>query len=972
MRDIALALALLLLVGPAAAQTTVDEQVPVPVPEVIELPAGVSLISAPLDAGTGLARDAFGAIEPEWPLFFGWDAAAQEFTEPEDSMLSMGAGFWYWAPAPTTLLVAGQPYRSITHHTMLSMGAGFWYWAPAPTTLLVAGQPYRSITHHTRDTYPGWHLFGVPYSQGVGWTGLRLYASGNPVGLETAEELGWVRMPVLSQWGSAWQALEPGQPFEPGHAYWLRTTVPLSVRLEPGPTSMEDAGTSVREVAANVGDGQANVSTEAIGLVGETLQGMAEVAALVAEGNYVAAAAKGIGVILCLSHDGLSQPDDGLAEKLTALDTKMDRLLDEMEAISSQLANLENQVEIVKDTIAVNRLNDKVEAADLWLDSFYNNPKLAAKTLTWARWAMADCNTAADVCRNATTVSSLNKFRELWYRSPFKLGDAKDKLADPSNDFLVSWSYSVLGYYELAPYKAGGMDAHQIVRALHNTMIEDPTTNPLMAFQDRLFREGQCFGDTTATACDLYTDVYLPLEAYFQKVVAAQTALVEALVEAASVRAQVDPDHFANDPKAILSDFNDQLAAEAEIFVRTAEQIALYRAADGRFDWSSFDTTDAAQLLARADFVAMRLIGHAYDPNRDKPELNPPWPEKGVVGRIFYSVDEPTSTTTRGVCAYPNVWMCTDLLEAPKTLREVTGSWPYLVWTASGDTAIGTPSRKWRVRRLQPQELPVGGYIVISAVPARGWAGLVVAYYDDSYLADSGKLNPTGKRVLPFGSFVGLEGKLGTWALASPRTTWKMSGNTSNDLYRLVQSGTDTGATVRVTFEDSGYFLRNKIDWSDLAQVSLQESSTSPAFSEFTHIRVSWPSVLTAKLHASPSSDHWQWGDHTPNYFRTFQQELGLVDSDGNLVQNGSLVSRPCGGSPFNDCDKSWGMGGPGTWTSKHLFVTPGKTYTLRATYSGEVWSGDLDLPWWQWHYTPSGDSMVLWQPLNPVITLVR
>lgn len=44
----------------------------------LNLPAGVSLISAPLNTGQTLARDAFLGLPPAWPLFFGWDSARQD------------------------------------------------------------------------------------------------------------------------------------------------------------------------------------------------------------------------------------------------------------------------------------------------------------------------------------------------------------------------------------------------------------------------------------------------------------------------------------------------------------------------------------------------------------------------------------------------------------------------------------------------------------------------------------------------------------------------------------------------------------------------------------------------------------------------------------------------------------------------------------------------------------------------------
>lgn len=208
---ISLAIGIALLGGNAAAQTgdfggpllaapaaTGDSQ---PLPYVLRLPAGVSLISSPLDAGSGPAIDAFIGIDGDVPLLFEWDSSTQRFLAPENSMLSAGAGYWYYAPAPSTLLIFGQPYGL--------------------------------FTHLTRDVVPGWHLFGVPFTAGIDWTGVHLYASGNPIGLETARELGWIGSDILTMQGSRWEVHPTGAPFEPGAAYWMRTTVPLSIRAAP-------------------------------------------------------------------------------------------------------------------------------------------------------------------------------------------------------------------------------------------------------------------------------------------------------------------------------------------------------------------------------------------------------------------------------------------------------------------------------------------------------------------------------------------------------------------------------------------------------------------------------------------------------------------------------------------------------------------------------------------------------------------
>src|ERR1039458_490772 len=51
----------------------------------LNLLAGVSLISAPLDTGQGLARDAFLGLPPQYPLFFGWDPDTQDWVSGDRS-----------------------------------------------------------------------------------------------------------------------------------------------------------------------------------------------------------------------------------------------------------------------------------------------------------------------------------------------------------------------------------------------------------------------------------------------------------------------------------------------------------------------------------------------------------------------------------------------------------------------------------------------------------------------------------------------------------------------------------------------------------------------------------------------------------------------------------------------------------------------------------------------------------------------
>ncbi len=441
--------------------------------------------------------------------------------------------------------------------------------------------------------------------------------------------------------------------------------------------------------------------------------------------------------------------------------------------------------------------------------------------------------------------------------------------------------------------------------------------------------------------------------------------------------AQVLPAQHSGDSATAMSHFERQLSEEVEMFLRVAEHIALYRAADGRFDWSTFDTTDAAQVLARADFVAMRLIGHAYDPHRPDPTLNPPWPRQGVVGRVFYTVDVPQSVTdtltrevwcrSKGACAN---------LSLASSLNPAYGSWPYLWWKRDGDTAIGTPSKAWKVRRITPVNLPVGEYYVKSAVPFHNMAGLVVAFYDDAYKVAPVGVDTPDTRALPFGSFVGIEGNLGTWALARDRMQWSMGGGNDNDIHAFGVEATDFATTVEVHFKDVWDWIMQSGDWSQSVKVRLPADQAT--YGEFGRAKVFWPTQYFMSLEAVVSTDHWkQCGRCIPYYYEMLRLELRLEGSDGSTVHNGSYTLNPCGGDPFNKCDAGATIGGSGTWTSYPLALTTDQTYTLRAAYSDHARAGFQSFHGCaggecMWHWRPVESSFFKWYLLYPNITLVK
>src|SRR5664279_5397800 len=79
----------------------------------LNLQAGTSLISAPLNSGQALARDTFQGLPPDWPLFWGWNSASQSWLTGDQAPMTLTGGFEVYVPTPTTVVVAGQPYDSV-------------------------------------------------------------------------------------------------------------------------------------------------------------------------------------------------------------------------------------------------------------------------------------------------------------------------------------------------------------------------------------------------------------------------------------------------------------------------------------------------------------------------------------------------------------------------------------------------------------------------------------------------------------------------------------------------------------------------------------------------------------------------------------------------------------------------------------------------------------------------------------------
>src|SRR5579872_1162222 len=782
--------------GPRAyAQDTPPTAPAAPQYYTLNLPAGASLISSPLDTGTGQAVDTFLGLPPQYPLFFGWSSNSQAWISSAEAPAGLAHGYWVYLPTPTTLVVAGQPFSSFT-----------------------------SVNTHLE---PGWHLFGVPFEEGVGWKDFKLYASGNPISLDTAINIGWIDSQVTTLQGSELQSQTVGQPLLPGMAYWVHATVPLQLRADrpPGtsPASTTDPSPNSPSLTAATSSSSSGDSTGStvmgwLSTIAGFLGDVAKGAVAATEGNWATASFDWAGGAFGLIEYGLNPGAPDSSSQLTTMETQLDGLIGDVSAIQGQIADLNNSIAGLTNYIySTNALGTNLKYAETWLKSYYTDQTLALQSRNWARWYLAGCipQTPNPVypgscpeASNPVTQSNVGTFQKNYIAHPGFLNLTGGQLPVASDDFPLWWAYSVLGNQSLIPvYSVNGTKAGDFVSAIYTGLTDSSTgPNALMAYMKQIFsQDAKCNSDvsnsTPNASCDLLNDIYLPTEAYFVQVLGDQTQLAEAVVEADNVLAEKFPNTSTYSNAASLymdgpGGFNQQVNDEVEAFLEVAEQIALYRAADGTQDWNTFGSSDAGQLLARADFVAAQL---GRQPDASNPNLAPPWPVSGVVGRVFYTSPatnpEPPlqANQTRSVCAYvsANQANCSNpvaqISENVSSLATLTGNWPYLLWSTStsGKTtfATGTPNTKWKMQRLTPLSLraPVAGqdavtYVVDSTVAARLGANLTVATYDPTTYTSEAAGTAGG---VVFGSLNGIEGPIGKYGLSLGQSPWATTGPTT-------------------------------------------------------------------------------------------------------------------------------------------------------------------------------------------------
>jgi hypothetical protein len=928
--------AAVLLTGNAAAQQIGPETGP-PLPDLadvsdtdyqlvlLDVPAGINLISSPLDTGLVPVREAFDGVGWDWPYFFEWAPSNQEFLAPGDAPLTPSAGYWYYTPAPNTLVIFGEPYHPLSNLTM--------------------------------DIVPGWHLVGVPFLEGIDWQDVRLYAAGNPVGLETAMDLGWIGPSILTMVGSEWQEHLAGQPFEPGLSYWIRTTVPLSLRA-----TGSVAATSLPDLP----QGTVTVVTKFISKVATGVVDMVKLGKDVAQGKLKEGGFSGKGAVFGIANAAITRYRyNTIMDDLNVMDQKLDELLFDMGEIEGQLLSVEGAIDGLTNYIYfTSKLGPPQANAESWLDVYYDKTSEVKQSYNWGRWSTAGCDLSQSTCDNEVTDESTAIFNKQNVLHP-----ENDPPLHVTDNFYLWWAYSVLGTQAafVPPYTAGGDTADLIVDKIYQGITNDAGTgqNALYAYMKWLFDSSACKYDVSANDCDLYAQVYEPFEAYFQQLIADQVNLVQAIIDAFTVLASTEENQTTGTYDTAISDyltaanggFVHQLAHEAEVFLQVAEQIALYRAADNRFDWGTFGTTDAGQLLARADFVAAQL---AAPSGSDAPW---PWPP-GVTGRIFYTQQHTLPPSVFHQACLEGTTTCTTLTEvAPDYAVQrdgtnaVTGDWPYLQWIVPNDVdaAVGTPTQTWQIRRLERQLLAAGSYQVARenaeyfSQDSRN-AKLIVAEYGSDY---SNPPTDPADAVL-FGSFNALEGM----GFVSYRS---LTDGQDDSLHDFNWSLDADSTTMSVTYKQDNAHKQG--NWYQRDYFQLQGLSDS-----HNKVRIRWPATISIGVAAQVLGGTNCVG----SYYEGLAQSLKVLEPDNDVVQGTDNLWNLCGTSAFLKCNKSYlDRNGPMRMETESLTLKPDVRYQLRAHFNDDIY-GYTGTYTWACVWGPTPGSKVTWTLFNPTFTLTK
>jgi hypothetical protein len=708
----------------------------------------------------------------------------------------------------------------------------------------------------------------------------------------------------------------------------------------------------------------------------------------------------GTGAVFALANMAVSTYRyNNIMDELNSMDAKVDELLTDMAAVQNQLANIENMILNLSDWIKKEvALGVHLMDAESWIELYYSNPSKTGGSYNWACWQLADCpdvntiecvnsacvggdtpgsactnNSDCYSCTSAVTDKNVQLFNSNYYTA-INADPPKDPPDLATENFYLWWAYSVNQKGDLPPFMVNGNTAEVIVQQIHDGMVpkQATDTNGLLAFMQNVFTESGCKNDVTA--CNLYEEVYGPLESYFQQVITSQITLVQAIVESYAELASFYQTNHPSNPHTwdsavsnYMTSFQQMLSQEAESFVEVAEQIALYRAADGRFDWSSFSKSDAAQVLARADFLAARLVGSATG----KPWAWPP----GVTGRIFYTEQQTVpSATVHNACKDTT---CTTLTEAAPMPQDLacktnsnypgqcllTGDWPYLQWSApdSNNVVTGTPTFTWKLRRLTQQQMAKGTYQIASVNAQYGNVNLDVSEYGNDYS------NPPAADTTPvlFGSFNNVEGNLGIGALGANRT---YSGGGDDKVHDFTITPSTTYTQITVAYKDAnstGPALSG--NWYEKMRIKVPDNQL--VFGSFPMIRVFWPATIEISLgsyRAGNCCDDY--------YYQKVEQSLRLLESDGDYTSAGQPFAHcTTGNFGFGSCSYSTQDRNDSKTmlASSSVTLNHSMTYTLQARFSDEI-IYYYGAPSCYCQPYPTSGSHVTWTVFNPTVVLVK
>ncbi len=732
--------------------------------------------------------------------------------------------------------------------------------------------------------------------------------------------------------------------------------------------------------------------------VGKALFDFAKGAAAIAEGHVVAGSFEFAAGGFALIGKGLEPGEEGgeQAKQLTEIDTKLDTLIESVKGITDQVQTVQTTIDEFYTSYKLETtLGIPMASAKTWLDKYYTDQTRDKKSREWARWQLAGCDTSWATCpsdKNPVSKERLKDFRARNVKNA--TATLPKELSEPSDNFPLWWSYSVVGDLGLPGYNDGGFTADALVDKLFNGLTQ-PTLSGEYALESYMKfqmdkNKATCVSEQM-DKCDLFNSVYMPLESYFSHVIGQQSQLVSALMEAKTMLAQKRPDAFLHDPKLLMADYNSKLNEEVEIFLRVAEQIALYRAADGRSDWSNFGELDAGKLLARADFVAMKLAGANYRTDKTNPPLadgyvNPPWPSSGVVGRIFYADQEPIPRYGHAVCVTPCASFLMSWTDNSSSSRVVSDARPYLTWSDPAyGSATATARTKWTVQRLTPISPPAlaptaDDYDVLSTFGGRV-AKLAVKRYGTDFVSTEAQASES---IIPFGSFSSVEGNIGRYGFSSVSGQWVTAYGQNNLLHRVTSFSSNSPAlpggpsVMSVDFLANPNWSKNhdswpisagntKSTWSAEINVVLRDANAEKLDPEKYALKVDWASDIDIQLDSQTHS-------YTPafmkdcgplTYYSYVSLKQSLLNNKGKSIAGGTAENSKCNSDPFKTCN-----------TSKQQAVgvtTPAADLTFNAKFTSEVDPyNTCDGPKYASILSSKGKSYASWSLHPPVLVLIK